>query len=204
MIVDDHPINIKVAESILTSNGFQTKTMEESGGVVEWVEKNLPDLVLLDIMMPGLDGLEVCRRLKANPVTAVVPVIFLTAKGGTENLIHGFQAGGVDYVAKPVSADELVARVRAHVRIEQLQKSLNSALAELQKNNQHLQDSLDQVAKLKGALLLICAWTKQVKVGDEWISIDKYLSEHLGMRLSHGISTEGLAKFMSSETAPEA
>ncbi len=202
LIVDDNLMNIKVAQTILSGHGFQTHSIDNSRAVVDWVQTHQPDLVLLDIMMPEIDGLEVCRQLKGNPATSRIPVIFLTAKTGPENLTEGFHVGGVDYVTKPVFCDELVARVRAHVENYQLQKILSSALEDVRIKNNHLQDSINHISKLKGALLQICAWTKKVKVNDEWINIEKYLSQYLGLELTHGISEEALAQMIGPETPP--
>ncbi len=115
LIVDDYALSFKLAEAILSTVGIRSHYLMESRGVVDWVEKNLPDLVLLDITMPSLNGLEVCRRLKANPVTSKVPVIFLTARGAPESLLEGFEAGGSDYLIKPFQSEDLIVRVQAQL-----------------------------------------------------------------------------------------
>ncbi|MES2308040.1 MAG: response regulator [Verrucomicrobiota bacterium] len=185
LIVDDNLINIRFAELALANHGFLTATMTDGEQVVVWAEKNQPELILLDIMMPGIDGIEVCRALKANPITEPIPVIFLTAKAGNENLLEGFKAGGADYVVKPFEINELLSRIHAHVRIRRLQK-------DLEEKNHHLEESLNQIAKLKNAMVKICAWTKQIKVDDHWIDVDEYLSRYLGLQLTHGISESGV------------
>jgi DNA-binding response OmpR family regulator len=191
LIVDDSPINLKVAGTILTSAGFRTHMLPQGNGVVAWAEESQPDLILMDIMMPGMDGIEVCRQLKANPKTAEIPVIFLTAKVETADLVSGFSAGGADYLTKPFKAEELIVRVRSHIKIRNLQR-------ELLKKNATLQESLEQIAQLKNAMLVICAWTKEVKVDGEWITIEKYLSNYLGIQLTHGMSDTGAKLFTAS------
>lgn len=192
LIVDDSPVNLKLANSILVGRGFKTHLISNSLEVVQWVEQNQPDLILLDIMMPDLDGLQICRLLKKNPKTETIPVIFLTAKTGPQNLVEGFEAGGSDYLGKPFQTEELIARVRVHIHLQLLQR-------ELKVKNQTLEDSLEHIAKLKNAVLRICAWTKQVNVDGKWIPIDEYLHAHLGLTLTHGMSEEAIESFTAEE-----
>ncbi|MDO8706203.1 MAG: response regulator [Sulfuricaulis sp.] len=191
LVVDDVQANLKLVQAFLEKDGFQIHLISKSSEVVSWTEINQPDLILLDIMMPDLNGIQVCERLKANPKTAKIPIIFLTARTGTENLVQGFRAGGADYVTKPFHKEELMARIRTHFQIQRLQKTM-------EKNNALLQESLEHIAHLKNAMLRICAWTKEVEVDGQWIPIDEYLSKHLGLRLTHGMSVKG-TKIFSGE-----
>ncbi len=129
LIVDDVPQNIQVLGNILhkedypvsfATNGRQALSMAESAGF---------DLILLDIMMPEMNGYEVCERLKENEDTRDVPVMFLTAKTDTESVVRGFEAGGVDYVTKPFNSAELLARVKTHLDLRRAQEDLREALA---------------------------------------------------------------------------
>jgi len=132
LIVDDNPANLDVLGRVLESQGH--RVLAASGGEqairVAAVEK--PELVLLDVMMPGMDGYETCRRLRADPLTADLPVLFISAREETESLVRGFEAGGVDYLTKPFRDEEVVARVRTHLQIARLTREMrekNDALA---------------------------------------------------------------------------
>lgn len=113
LIVDDNPNALKLVGYALHREGFEVAVAKDGAEALEKAEKDPPALVILDIMMPDMDGYEVCRRLRATPQTARTPVIMLTAKGRAEDRVMGFQAGADDYVTKPVLPAELVARVRA-------------------------------------------------------------------------------------------
>jgi CheY-like chemotaxis protein len=118
LIVDDIPKNIELAANILSTKNYNI-TFAVSGAVALQKVKLIDfDLILLDVMMPEMDGFEVCKRLKADPETRNIPVIFLTAKAETENVVRGFELGAVDYVTKPFNTDELLARVNTHVGLK--------------------------------------------------------------------------------------
>jgi adenylate cyclase len=115
LIVDDVPTNLAVATGALKEL-FRTKVAtngEKALKIANGVDK--PDLVLLDVMMPGMDGYEVCRRLKANPETARIPIVFITAKTCAEDRAKGMEAGAIDYIHKPFDAPALIERVQAHL-----------------------------------------------------------------------------------------
>ena len=117
LIVDDAPKNIQVLGTILKENGYQIKAAMDGKQALAAVEKSLPDLILLDIMMPEMDGYETCKALKENPVTKDIPVIFLTAKNETDDVVRGFELGAVDYITKPFNSAELLARVNTHMSL---------------------------------------------------------------------------------------
>lgn len=127
LIVDDVLSNISVLFEFLVMHGHEVLVAQDGESALEIVNSEMPDLILLDVMMPGMDGFEVCRRLKANPMTNEIPVIFMTALTHTSDKLQGFDAGAVDYVTKPVQQEELVARVHAHLTIRQLQKKLQQS-----------------------------------------------------------------------------
>ncbi len=129
LIVDDVMENIQVVMSHLRDEGYDLLFASDGPSALETMAEGGIDLVLLDVMMPGMDGFEVCRRLKADPRTREVPVIFLTAKTDTESLLEGFAAGGVDYVTKPFNPAELLARVRTHLRLRRSEQALRSLVA---------------------------------------------------------------------------
>ncbi len=119
LIVDDIPKNIELAANILQTKNYNITFAKSGPSALQKVESIDFDLILLDVMMPGMDGFEVCRRLKADPKTRDIPVIFLTAKSETENVVKGFELGAVDYVTKPFKTEELLARVKTHIDIRE-------------------------------------------------------------------------------------
>jgi two-component system, sensor histidine kinase and response regulator len=129
LIVDDVLENIQVVTGHLRGEGYDLLFATDGPSALETLESGGVDLVLLDLMMPGMDGFEVCRRLKANPRTREVPVIFLTAKTDPESLLQGFAMGGVDYITKPFNPPELLARVRTHLRLRRGELALRSLMA---------------------------------------------------------------------------
>ncbi|NES06439.1 MAG: response regulator, partial [Okeania sp. SIO2F4] len=124
LIVDDNPINMKLAVSVLESYNFKILVSMNGKSCLKQAIDNSPDIILLDVLMPGIDGFETCKRLKANPETRDIPVIFMTALSDTEDKITGFEVGAVDYVTKPIKINEVLARVKVHIQLRQLTKTL--------------------------------------------------------------------------------
>jgi len=118
LVVDDVLRNIQVVGTMLRDVGYSIMPATSGVAALQRVQKKLPDLILLDLMMPEMDGLEVCRRLKADTTTEHIPVIFLTASNEMSHLVQGLQAGAVDYVTKPFNPPELLARVRTHLELK--------------------------------------------------------------------------------------
>ena len=116
LIIDDNLQNREVAEGHLVAAGYQAMQAESGEQGLMMIEQHRPDLVLLDVLMPGLDGFETCRQLRMLPVVGDTPVLFLTVKGSSEDRIRGFEAGGDDYLAKPFHLKELLLRVAAILR----------------------------------------------------------------------------------------
>lgn len=125
LIVDDIPENLQVLGNILMSNGLDVGFATNGNQALEAIEYKLPDIILLDIMMPGMDGFEVCKILKSKDSTKDIPIIFLTAKTQTEDIVKGFDCGAVDYVTKPFNASELVARVFTQLEIKKSRDLIN-------------------------------------------------------------------------------
>jgi PAS domain S-box-containing protein len=132
VIVDDKPTNLGILFDFLTDSGFKVLVAQDGESAIQKVEYARPDLILLDVMMPGIDGFETCRRLKANPSTQDIPVIFMTALSDTVDKVKGFSLGAVDYVTKPMQQEEVRARVTTHVTIRNLQKKLEKQNIQLQ------------------------------------------------------------------------
>lgn len=133
LIVDDMPANLNVLSDVLDEAGFEVWIAQSGRIALNRVNFALPDLILMDIMMPELDGFETCRQLKANPKTAQIPIIFMTALSESENKIRGLSLGAVDYITKPFQQDEVLARIRLHLRLQSLTKDLADRNQDLEK-----------------------------------------------------------------------
>lgn len=144
LIVDDTPANLGVVVESLESRGYRVVVAQDGGEALQRAGFVKPDLVLLDVMMPGIDGLEVCRRLKNNEDTADIPVIFMTALAETEHKIAGFKVGCVDFVTKPVQIDEVIARVGTHLSLRAMQRQLEAQNLQLQRHRQELEYKVTQ------------------------------------------------------------
>jgi len=123
LIVDDEPININIVADILYEQ-YQVKIARNGKMALELLEKKRPDLILLDVVMPDMSGYEVATKLKENPATKSIPFIFLTAKRDPRSIMEGFNYGAVDYISKPFSKEELLARVSTQLKMDELQKSI--------------------------------------------------------------------------------
>lgn len=126
LIVDDNPTNLEVLSTSLSQAGFQIAIATDGESALEQVSYHLPELILLDVMMPGIDGFETCRRLKENPNTYDIPVIFMTALSDNSNKVKGLSIGAVDYITKPFQYEEVLARVRIHLKMQNLTRTLKS------------------------------------------------------------------------------
>jgi class 3 adenylate cyclase len=122
LVVDDTPANIQALAGTLKERGYQISVATNGRQALDVVARVRPDLILLDVMMPEMDGFETCRQLKASQVTRDIPVIFLTARTETADIVKGFELGAVDYVAKPFNAHELLARVNTHLTMDRLHR----------------------------------------------------------------------------------
>ncbi|WP_233235346.1 response regulator transcription factor [Bordetella sp. LUAb4] len=116
MLVDDTPDNLKMLSDALDEAGYMVVVATDGASALERLDFVLPDIVLMDALMPVMDGFEACRRIKAHPVAAHVPVVFMTGLTEPEHVVRGFQAGGIDYVTKPIDTDVVLARLDAHLR----------------------------------------------------------------------------------------
>jgi DNA-binding response OmpR family regulator len=189
LIAEDDSVSRLLLESILREWGYEVIATDD--GLAAWdclQAGGGPRLVILDWQMPGLDGLELCRRARAAPATASVYILLLTGKGGTENIVIGLRAGANDYLTKPFDLDELAARLGVGRRVVELQQSLAERVAELER-------TLAQVKRLQG-LIPICAWCKKVRNdANYWQQVEEYIGEHSGVRFSHGICPDCAGKW---------
>lgn len=142
LIVDDTLQNIDILGHILKQGGLSISVAPNAEIAQKIIEKDKPDLLLLDVMMPGMDGHELCEKLKADPTTKDIPIIFVTAMAETEDLVKGFELGGVDYIVKPFKEMEVLVRIKTHLSMQKLIKEKNELIQEL--------DSLSRIDPLTG------------------------------------------------------
>jgi len=135
LIVDDTFLNLEILSDFLEQAGFLVTIAESGKRALEQVQRVVPDLILLDIVMPNLDGFEVCRRLKANRTTQDIPIIFLTALDDTEDIVKGFELGAVDYITKPLRIKEVFARLKTHLAVLHLRRNLEAQNERLHEEN---------------------------------------------------------------------
>lgn len=150
LMVDDNPADLQVLQTILEGQGCRLLTARDGAGTLSVAAKEKPAVILLDIMMPDMDGLDVCRNLKADPATFEIPVIFLAAPEKTEDKVRGLEMGAVDYITKPFQSEEVIARVTTHLTMRYLQRQLKMANAELKE----LSENLDKKVKERSQQLL--------------------------------------------------
>ncbi len=134
LAVDDNPANLGLLFDVLDDVGFEVLVSQSGESALKRAETTQPDILLLDVMMPGIDGFETCRQLKANEATRHIPVIFMTAMTGTTDKVKGFELGAVDYITKPIQPKEVLARIHTHLKIQQLQDELHQKNTELRES----------------------------------------------------------------------
>lgn len=169
LVVDDNPQNLQVVASTLIDQEFDPTMCQGGEQALEWLEDHEPELILLDVSMPKMDGFTLCRLLKNNEQWAHVPVIFLTARTEIEDVLEGFDVGAVDYIAKPFHRRELLARVRLHLELKWAR---------------------EEIQTLRG-ILPICSICKKIR--DEkgyWERVDWYISQHSATQFSHALCPE--------------
>jgi len=211
LIVADETTNLATLSAYLEAAGFEVLAAQDGASGLSIVERARPDLILLDVLMPGLDGFETCRRLKAAEGIQDIPVIFMTALTETADKVTGFEVGGVDYVTKPFQVEELLARVKTHLALRQLQHQLEAQKRQLEAQNVqlqqeiaerqraeaereqligHLQEALANIKTLRG-LIPICAACKKIRDDTGyWNQLEGYLHTHTEAEFSHGICPE--------------
>lgn len=203
LVVDDTLDNLYLLTQILTQKGYRAHTASNGEEALVAAAAAPPDLILLDIMMPGMDGYSVCERLKARPETAHIPVIFISALNQPLDKVKAFTAGGVDYLTKPLQVEEVLARVSVHLTLRKLQRQLEEANTQLaaqnealQQRNVELQEALTAIKTLSG-LVPICAWCGR-KIQDtagHWIKVEDYVEAHSEATFTHGICPDCLTKW---------
>jgi len=150
LVVDDTPANVKLLVDVLSAKGYAVSSAVNGEEALVRIGVSPPDLVLLDIMMPGLSGYDVCRRIRANPATALLPVVLCTSLDPKQERINGIEAGADDFIPKPINQQELFARVKSLLRIKSLQDEVKAQAAQLAEWNVKLEDRVrEQVAQME-------------------------------------------------------
>ena len=160
LIVDDMPDNIHLLSEMLSERGYNIRAVKTSREAIDSANNELPDLILLDIMMPDISGYEVCKTLKDNDKTNSIPVIFLSALNESKNILQGFAVGGVDFISKPFNEEEVIARVKTQIEISSLRFQLEKLTEELKLKNDSL---LEEVNKQKHSTSVLEKSIKNLK-----------------------------------------
>ncbi len=166
VLVDDNPENLQVLGSILEKFNYDPAFFQDGPNALKFIRKEEPDLILLDIMMPEMDGYEVCQKLQKNGITKNIPIIFLTAKTTTEDLVKGLDLGAVDFISKPFIPAELIARIKTHLALKYAR---------------------DEIHTLRG-IIPVCAKCKNIRDNEGlWSNFENYIEEHSEAMFSHGL-----------------
>lgn len=182
LIIDDTPANLQVLVSFLSSMGFRTLIAEDGKDALEQVTRSKPDIILLDIMMPGLDGYETCRRIKSDPDAKDIPILFMTALSDISSKLKGFEAGAVDYIIKPIQKEEVIARVTTHLTILRQRRELQSMVEQ--------RDRFMRIAAhdLRNPLAVLLGWiTLGMEAAESKNSKTMFQQMHQATRLMNAI-----------------
>lgn len=181
LVVDDTPANLAVLFTGLRRAGYKVLLNERGEVALQTAVDVHPDLIVLDVMMPGMDGFETCRRLKADPRTKDIPVILMTALTEPVDEVTGLRAGAVDYITKPINVEVVLARITTHLTLRKLYR-------DLERKHAALEQALATIKTLSG-IIPICAWCGS-SIRDEqgnWVSVTTYLETHADVSFSHTI-----------------
>ncbi len=193
LIADDDPVSRRLLQLTLTNWCYEVMAVHD--GQEAWQtlrQADAPSLAILDWMMPGLDGPEVCRRVRQTPTLSPIYIILLTSKTQKEDIIAGLQAGADDYLTKPFDAQELQARLQVGMRVMQLQSELAQRVKELEA-------ALTKVKQLEG-YLPICSYCKKIRDDDNyWQQIENYISAHSEALFTHSICPDCYQKHIEPE-----
>lgn len=217
LVVDDQENNVKLLQKILEKEGYVLQVARDGQEGVDSARRQLPDLILLDIMMPQKDGFQVCEELRQDSSTEHIPIIFLSAKTETEDIVKGLDAGGNDYVTKPFNKTEVLARVRTHLKIYQLTKALKAANDDLQDKQNRLDEDLQAAAVIQKSLLPVkepeitfgrLAWSFLPcdRVGGDIFNFFRLDEEHWALYIldvsGHGVPSSMIAVSVSNMLNP--
>lgn len=169
LLVDDNPQNLQVLGQTLQNDGYEIAMAMSGQEALNFLKDERPQIILLDVMMPEMNGYEVCKELKSIEKLKDIPIIFLTAKIDVDDIVAGFEAGGVDYIAKPFNGRELIARVKTHIELKKAR---------------------EEIYNLK-SIIPICANCHKVRDDSGyWDMVERYISKHSNAQFSHSICPE--------------
>ena len=199
MAVDDTPANLVALEALLAEENFRVLQFPRGDLALRAAARQRPDIILLDIMMPDMDGFEVCRRLRQEPSLRDVPVIFISALDDVSSKLRAFSEGGVDYVAKPFQKDEVLARVKTHLRLRRQQIELDARRAEAQRSYERLRDLESQrdqlvhmiVHDMRAPLMGIIGFAELLESNSQ-LAKDPEAAEQVGFVLSSAFRLEAM------------
>lgn len=190
LVAEDDPYFARVLEKRLTAEGYQVQTAKDGRDGMKAIVAWEPDLVISDWMMPEVDGLELCQSVKTGLRESAPYFILLTARGELSDRLLGLDTGADDYLVKPCDQAELLARVRAGLRIVSLTRELRDALVQLREARTDLASSRKETVRLTG-LIAICSFCKKARTeDDQWKDIDQYLADRAQADFTHGICPE--------------
>jgi DNA-binding response OmpR family regulator len=194
LVADDTPANLRLLFQMLTEQGYKVRPVPDGQWALRAARSTPPDLILLDIRMPKMDGYQVCEQIKADERTRDIPVLFLSALGEKEDKVKAFAVGGVDYITKPFQVEEVLARVRTHLSLRALQKQLEAANerlvrsnAELRERNEELDAFVHTVAHdLKSPLAIAAGYAEMLALSCDELEIDEIRStSRLTAQMAH-------------------
>jgi DNA-binding response OmpR family regulator len=193
LIAEDNPVYGRMLQSILTAWGYDVIVVAD--GLQAWEalqQADPPGLAIMDWMMPGLSGLEVCRRVRQTPRLAPIYLVLLTAKDDKQDIVAGLDSGADDYLTKPFHHQELCARLQVGIRVVELQRSLANRVRQLEEAHAW--------GKQLEGLLPICAWCKKIRDDhNNWQDVENYIAACARVRFSHGICPNCLKRVMEEE-----
>ena len=217
LVVDDTAANLKLLVEILATAGYQVRPADSGALALASVAASPPELILLDMRMPDLDGFEVIRRLTSRAESRDIPVIFISASTEVDQRVEGLLLGAVDFITKPFQREELLARVHTHLELRRLRVQLEGHAAELLRANEALRIEAEErskveaererlIAELQAALadvktlsgiIPICAGCKKIRDDQGfWSQVESYLSSHTLARFSHGLCPDCLELYL--------
>ena len=197
LIVDDEPDIIKILRKYLENHGLGVLTAQNGREALEILHKSDVRLVITDRIMPEMDGIALCRSIRASDISGYVYIIILTISGSKEDIVNGINAGADDYVTKPFNLEELKVRVDSGLRVLNLEQSLHEKIKEEEILVGELKAALDQVQKLSG-MLPICATCKKIRDDKGyWNKIETYICEHSEAKFTHGMCPDCAKEYRS-------
>lgn len=209
LIVDDVPRNLQVLGNILRGRDYNIAAAMHGRQALSLLENIQPDLILLDVMMPEMDGFETCKRLKASDKTKDIPVIFLTAMTETEDIVNGFECGAVDYVTKPFNATELLVRVETHIELKNARERLKDLVAKLEMRTEELSKANYQLRERQNVIIKLLGDISRIRLSGDRHAIRNYCQKihenekNLVMRTvaNHIVTTRELVESPGPEKA---